>query len=262
MSALLDSLLIPGALAFRFQPVFEFAGGARILHSLECLAHGPVGENFARADVLFDFVRLNHAERRMDRRCVADALIEGARLQGAPPLSVNVHAVTLATDRDFPEFLARAAAAAGIECRRLTVEIIEHCPAWELPALSAARERLRELRMLVALDDVGRAEANFQMIIECRPDILKIDRLFVTGVHADPLRRAVVDSILTLAGALDAQVVAEGIEEPEDFAALQAAGIRLYQGYLFARPMSGEALVEAGILSATDAALMQAAANY
>ncbi len=262
MSALLDALLIPGALAFRFQPVFEFNGDARTLHSLECLTCGPQDGNFSRADVLFDFIRLKHAERRMDRRCVADALIAGARLPGAPPLSVNVHAVTLATDRDFPEFLARAAAAAGIDCCRLTVEIIEHCPAWELPALSAARGRLGDLGICVALDDVGRAEANFQMIIECRPDVLKIDRLFVTGVHADPLRRAVVDSVITLAAALGAQVVAEGVEEPEDFAALQGSGIRLYQGYLFARPMSGNALVETGILRATDALSMSAAANY
>ena len=262
MSALLDALLTPGHLSFRFQPVFEFTGEARALHSLECLARGPQTGNFARADVLFDFVRLKHAESRMDRRCTADALAAGARLPGAPPLSLNVHAVTLATDREFPEFLAQAAASAGVAAARLTVEIIEHCPAWELPALSAARERLRVMGMRVALDDVGRAEANFQMIIECRPDVLKIDRLFVTGVHADPLRRAVVDSILTLATALGAEVVAEGIEAPEDFAALRASGIRLYQGYLFARPMSGEALVEAGILPAAEAASLPTAANY
>lgn len=248
MSTLLDSLLQPGSLSFLFQPVFAYEGTARTLYSLECLARGSQPGNFARAEVLFDFIRLKHAEGRMDRRCVADALFSGARLAGAPPLSINVHAVTIAVDREFPEFLSAAAAAAGIALNRITIEIIEHCPAWEIPALSAAREKLRELGFRVALDDVGRAEANFQMIIECRPDVLKIDRLFVTGVHADRLRRAVVDSILTLADALGASVVAEGVEYPEDFATLKACGIRLYQGYLFARPMTPEMLTEAGIL--------------
>jgi len=75
------------------------------------------------------------------------------------------------------------------------------------------------------------------MILECRPDYLKVDRHFVDGCHRDFHRRAVLASVAQLARPFGARVVAEGVEEVEDLAALRRLGINLVQGYLLARPL-------------------------
>jgi EAL domain-containing protein (putative c-di-GMP-specific phosphodiesterase class I) len=53
----------------------------------------------------------------------------------------------------------------------------------------------------IALDDIGLHGANYQMILDCRPDYFKLDRYFVQGIENDPYRRAIVDSIARLARA-------------------------------------------------------------
>ncbi|GAB3395272.1 hypothetical protein GCM10027514_42420 [Azotobacter armeniacus] len=65
---------------------------------------------------------------------------------------------------------------------------------------------------------------------------MKIDRHFIDGIDRDPLKREFVDSILRMAKASSARIIAEGIERPEELATLVEMGVDLLQGYLFARP--------------------------
>ena len=79
-------------------------------------------------------------------------------------------------------------------------------------------------------------------------DLLKIDRHFVAGVHADPHRRAVLESIADLAHRLGGEAVAEGIEDEPDLAAVADIGIALVQGYLLCHPCTLGCLQERGML--------------
>jgi EAL domain-containing protein (putative c-di-GMP-specific phosphodiesterase class I) len=220
-----------------FQPIFEAQNGERTLHAVECLTRGPHGSAFETAPRLFDYVRRQHLEPEIDRLCIAQAL-RAAGGGGTHRISVNVHPVTLAVQRDFPSFLERESAAAGIDSTRLIVEIGEQ----QLPADGAAFGRalaaLRDRGTHIAIDDVGSAHANYRSILDCRPEYLKIDRYFVEGISEDPARRAVVRSICDLAGFFEATVVAEGVERPEDDRVLCDLGIRFFQGFLYARPSS------------------------
>jgi EAL domain-containing protein (putative c-di-GMP-specific phosphodiesterase class I) len=113
---------------------------------------------------------------------------------------------------------------------------VEHAPPWDVVGFRTALERLRALGALIALDDVGLGHSNYMMILECRPDYFKVDRHFVEGCHRDFHRRAVLASVARLARPFGARVVAEGVEQPKDLAALRRLGITLVQGYLLARP--------------------------
>ena len=74
------------------------------------------------------------------------------------------------------------------------------------------------------------------MRIELRPDIVKIDRHFIDGIHLDPLKREFVGSILQMAKAARARVIAEGVEQLEELQLLERMGVDLVQGYLLGRP--------------------------
>ena len=87
-----------------------------------------------------------------------------------------------------------------------------------------------------ALDDFGAGYAGLGLLADFQPDLIKIDMKLIRGIEASRARRAVVDGILAMAGELEITVLAEGIESEQEFAVLEAAGIRLFQGYWFAKP--------------------------
>ena len=240
-----DRLFAPGGLTPMFQPIVRTGEGPPSIHAYECLSRGPAGTNLERADVLFEYVRLKRIEAQVDRACIAAALEAGSEIPGAPPLSVNAHAISIATDREFAGALARVARSYGIETSRLTVEIVEHSPAFDNRPFLDGLGQLRDLGMAIALDDVGLGQSNYKMILDAEPDYLKIDKYFVAGCDAEPRQRAIIESIADLARRFGAEAIAEGVERPEELAALRSIGIELVQGYLFARPMPISSLVTA-----------------
>lgn len=245
---LLDTILKPGALAPVFQPIFRIRRQGRELHSLECLMRGPKGTSVERADVLFAYVRRKREEIQVDRACMRSALGAAAILPFEPRISVNVHASTLGRDTGFVRYLKGLAEESGISSRRLTVEVIEHAPFWDVTGIWRAIDELRAFGMRIAVDDVGAGQSNYNMILDCHPDALKIDAYVVRGCHADQNRVAVLESITTLAHKFGSQIIAEGIEEPADLEMLLGLGIDLIQGYMLARPMSLDSLIDSGVL--------------
>ena len=243
-SRLWDLILEPQGLTTLFQPIFEDAGGigGRRVFALEALTRGPRHTNIERSDVLFEYVRRKRGEPQIDLLAIASALRQSRGLPKVPGLCLNVHAVTLEREERLPLWLTDLAEEYEIDLDRIIIEIVEHAPPWSGPHFLDALARLRDLGVRIALDDVGLGQSNFRMIVDCRPDLLKIDRHFVDGAHADPLRRAVLESISDLACRLGARAVAEGIEDERDLVVAKAAGISLLQGYLLCRPCTTTAL--------------------
>lgn len=252
MLTLLDTILKPGSLTPVFQPIFKVHGPEKELHSLECLMRGPKGTSVERADVMFAYVRRKREEIAVDRACMRAALQSAAMLPFEPRFSVNVHASTLGRDTGFISYLKGLADDWGIASNRLTVELIEHAPFWDVAGIWRAIDELRTYGMRLAVDDVGAGQSNYNMILDCCPDALKVDAYVVRGCHADKHRVAVLESITTLANRFGCQIIAEGIEEAADLKVLLSLGINLIQGYMLARPMSVHDLLKSGLLWKAD----------
>lgn len=234
----LNAILEPGGITPVYQPIYRVDSGGPTLAGFECLSRGPKGTNFESANILFDYVRLKREETLVDRACVAAALASAPRVPTR--LAVNVHASTLGRDADFIPFLTNAASAANVSLDRLTVEIVEHAPPWDGVGFLTALDRLRGLGVRIALDDVGLGQSNFKMMIDVRPNYLKIDRYFVESCENDRDRQAVLQTIASLGAHFDAELVAEGVEQECVVEVLRRFGINLMQGFLFAKPLSAE----------------------
>jgi EAL domain-containing protein (putative c-di-GMP-specific phosphodiesterase class I) len=241
-SRLWDLILEPEGLRTLFQPIFELKDGQHQPFAFEALTRGPRDTNIERSDVLFEYVRRKRGEAEVDMLAIASALRQARGLPEVPGLCLNVHAVTLEREHRLPLWLAEIAAEYQIPLDRIIIEIVEHAPPWNGPHFLDNLERLRGLGVRIALDDVGLGQSNFRMIVDCRPDLLKIDRHFVDGAHADGHRRAVLQSISDLANRLGARAVAEGIENDLDLEAVTEAGISLHQGFLLCRPVASKTL--------------------
>ena len=241
---LLDAILEPGSLTPLFQPIFDLWSSRHAPHSFECLMRGPKGTSVESAAVMFDYVRRKREEVAVDHACVRAALEAAAQLPGEPCVAINVHVRTLAQDKDFVGDVKRMAEELGIAPWRLTLELVEPSCSWDAQSLQRALEELRKSGMRLAVDDVGSGQSNYSMILDSQPEALKVDAYLVQGCHADKHRVATLESIVTLARDFDAQVVAEGLEERPDLDTILSLGVRYGQGYMLARPMSVQALVE------------------
>jgi EAL domain-containing protein (putative c-di-GMP-specific phosphodiesterase class I) len=240
VSGLLDRILEPGGLSAVFQPVVAAQAPQGPVDYFEGLVRGPRATTLEGAEVLFGYVRRKHAEALVDRACARTILSAAAELPQGARVGINVHASTLAVDLEFLSFLADTATQHGIRPDRLTVELVEHAPPWNVEAFREALQGLRAIGARVALDDIGSGLSNYRMVLDCRPDYFKLDGYFARGASRDFYRQAVLRSVVELAGPFGARVVAEGIETEGDLDAVREAGVPLVQGFLIgeARPAS------------------------
>lgn len=157
--------------------------------------------------------------------------LEGLRDIPSGYLSLNFSAGTLAT----PE-LAQLVDEWSDVADRLVFEITEHDSIESYDVLVGVVDTLRSRGIRIAVDDAGAGYSSFAHILELKPDIIKLDRSVISGLHLDPVRRALVAAMADFASDIGASVVAEGVEEVEELFALRAAGVQQVQGYLCGRP--------------------------
>jgi EAL domain-containing protein (putative c-di-GMP-specific phosphodiesterase class I)/CheY-like chemotaxis protein len=131
---------------------------------------------------------------------------------------------------------AESLSAAVRDCGRdVIVELTEHERVEDYPALIAAAGALGP-QVCLAVDDAGAGYASLSHVVALKPALVKLDRAWVDGISADPVRQALVRGVLGVADATGSTVVAEGIERNEDLSAVQALGVGLGQGFLLGRP--------------------------
>lgn len=119
---------------------------------------------------------------------------------------------------------------------RVVVEVSERLPLAEPAEARRQASRLRAVGARLWLDDLGAGSAGLQSLLLLRPDGIKLDRVLVAGVDADPYRQAVVRSLVETARELGLTLVAEGVETAEELAWLAALGVDVVQGFLLGDP--------------------------
>ena len=130
----------------------------------------------------------------------------------------------------------------GISSRQLGLEMTESSL---IPNVRTALEVLGSLRRLgvsLLMDDFGTGHSSLNHLHSFPFDVLKIDRSFVGRMTEGDQPLQIVRTIIELARVLGLDVVAEGIETREQYRLLRQLGCRFGQGFLFARPMTAEAV--------------------
>jgi diguanylate cyclase (GGDEF)-like protein len=158
-------------------------------------------------------------------------------------ISVNVSGMQLQQ----ASFVAEVAAIldeTGLDPNRLVLEITEttmmHDPAWTTNALA----ELKKLGVRIAIDDFGTGYSSLSSLRQFPFDILKIDKSFVDSVAEATPEQKLTRTIIDLGKTLNVQIVAEGIERPEQLRSLQSLGCDLGQGFFFAKAMSPDDIPE------------------
>lgn len=179
------------------------------------------------------------------RRSCADFMTWHATFPGAAPrtLSVNLSRVEL-TDDSLPDRVLAIMTEVGMPPSQLQLEVTESQLMEHRGRARAILERLRHMRVKLAMDDFGTGYSSLACLQELPFDVLKVDRGFTRQIVNGGNGATLLRSVMSIASHFGFKVVAEGVELAEEVAFLQAIGCHFGQGYLIGRPMPAPQLQE------------------
>jgi len=221
-----DQALAPGNLAIVYQPFVSLIGrhiiGAEALSRFDTPPHRTPDRWFEEAA---EVGRLGELERHAIQRALRglDSLPADAFM------SLNVSAQTAAS-LEFTSILDE------LPAERIVIELTEHTAVQGYETLHAALSSFRERGGRIAVDDAGAGYAGLQHILALRPDIIKLDIALTSSIDTDPVRQALATAMVQFAVAINAEIIAEGVETADEVATLSRIGVRWGQGFYLARP--------------------------
>ncbi|BBE24238.1 diguanylate phosphodiesterase [Arthrobacter sp. MN05-02] len=216
-----------------FQPIYDAIDDR--VWGYEALVRGLSGEG--AYEVLS---RISPEQRyRFDQDCRVKAIELASRLFPAGEdlkLSINFMPNAVYEPAACLRATLRAARRFDFPTSAIMFEFTENEEVSDTAHLTNIITEYRKHDFTTAIDDFGAGHAGLGLLVEFQPDLVKIDMKLIRGIDTSPARQAVVAGIVSISEALGITLLAEGIETEAEFLVLEAAGIRLFQGYWFARP--------------------------
>ncbi|MDQ1194735.1 EAL domain-containing protein [Agrobacterium sp. SORGH_AS 787] len=236
----LRSAFVTGQLDLNFQPIYDAV--TRKVVCCEALLrwthpqYGPISPS--------EFIPA--AENSGLINDIGNWVLERACMEAAKwPSSITV-AVNLSPKQfsgfGLPASVARALSKSGLAPDRLELEITESVFLADTDENIALLRDLKNLGVRIALDDFGTGYSSLAYLRQFSFDKLKIDRAFVSEVAHCKDSLAIVRAVIGLGRSFSAVVTAEGVENAEQCAQLQAEGCDQFQGYFFSKPIGLESL--------------------
>lgn len=152
-------------------------------------------------------------------------------------VAVNISPIHISTG-GFVDMVRSVIAETGIDPNLLEIEITEMSMLDYTEDLIDTIKQLRELGITISLDDFGTGYSSLNYLKKFPVDVLKIDCAFVRDIVPEKSGIAMISAMISLAHALNLQVVAEGVEEEAELNVLREHGCEYVQGYYFSKPLS------------------------
>lgn len=234
----LGAALDRGELKLLYQPIVDMVTeqvvGAEALIRWEHPDHGTVSP--------VDFIPVAEATRaiipigRWVLETACRQLAAWGERFGAFSMDINVSPIQL-LEADFPQVVAAVLAETGVDPRCVVLELTESLLVHDADDARRALEALRALGVRTAIDDFGTGYSSLAYLQNFPIDIVKIDRAFVSQLGGDDRGRSLARSIITIAGSLGIDTIAEGIETPAQAADVTALSCMHGQGWHYGRPV-------------------------
>lgn len=188
----------------------------------------PVAEEIGMLNELNDWV-LNKVCQQLN-----EWKAEGYALM---PISINLSA-TQFMHEDFAEEFLETLRKYNIATRWIQIEITESTFLENTAQAQRLLDRMKFAGIKVALDDFGTGYSSLSYLINLNLDVLKIDKSLIKGISKNFQDKRVVETVIQLGKDLGLRVVAEGIENKEEFNLIARNGVDEIQGFYYSRPLS------------------------
>ena len=236
-------------ISIAFQPIVNVS--AQCIVAYEALTRGINGESFNDLVIGMDGPTLRHFHRRTASEAIRRAVELGLPRMGSA-LAINI-LPDLAADAPDAQFVHEAATFFGLSPDKIVLELTEDHHL-NLSQLSQLLSRNKDYGFVTAMDDFGAGYSGLTALVECCPEILKLDRALVSHIDTSDTRQKIVWAFVQICTSLNISLVAEGVETPAEAHMLRQLGIDIMQGYLFSRPVVDRfpSLRDCGIVQSVD----------
>ena len=222
---------------FAFQPIVN--ASTREIISFEALVRGPGGE--PSAEVFAQVPRENLY--RFDQACRLKAIHLAQRLKIDTRLNINLFPNAINRTGLNIRSTLQASLKEGFPVDKIIFEISEAEKLENYPRVIEIFESYKDFGFKTAIDDFGTGYSGLRMLAEYQPDYIKLDRNLIANIHEDHVKQTIVNGVGNICRQLSIELMAEGVENVEEYQWLREAGINIFQGFYFARP-SFEALID------------------
>ncbi len=240
MAALLDELIdiLNGEkLTPHFQPIVSL--NQQDIIGYEALIRGAADNALYSPVALFSAAKSFNLSTKLEFICLKIILQSYAGLNSNKKLFVNLSPWVLLEDIFKAGMTLEFFDKICLDPQAIVIELTEHQPVDDYPSMIQAVTHCRNMGFEIAIDDFGSGYSGLRVWSELLPEYVKIDKHFIAGLDNDPIKLNFVQSIQTIADALDCHVIAEGIETESEANAILELGISHAQGYYFAKPTPG-----------------------
>lgn len=224
------AILVGRKLRAVYQPVFDIQ--QRTVLGFEALIRGPVGA-LEQPDLLFAAARESDLGLELESLCLETIFRRLPRATQQRKLFVNASPRLLT----HPVFLdERNLAEIRSAHPQVVIEVSEKEVVGDYHAFRGVLDRLRANGLQIAIDDAGSGYSGLEAILQLRPQYIKVANTIVQNLHAETIKRGVITALASVGREIDASLIAEGIEQPEELKALVDLGVNYGQGFLLGRP--------------------------
>lgn len=226
----IDNAQLQFGLSMAFQPIVDLRTKTIFAH--EALVRGV--NNEPAGHILSQVSDANRYQ--FDQACRVKAIELASQLNLDTRVSINF----LPNAIYRPELCIRttieAAESFGFPLEQIIFEVTEGEKVQDNAHLASIIQYYQKRGFLTAIDDFGAGYSGLNLLVEFKPDIIKLDMFLIRNIDQDAGRQAIVKGIIHVCQDLNIQIIAEGVETAEELHLLSEMGIHYFQGYYFAKP--------------------------
>lgn len=231
---LISNVLQSHSLRTVFQPIFDVSKGK--VMGYEALTRGPEGHSLLSPGKLFDVAESAGLLSELELLCRKLAIKRFAELNLQGYLFLNVSPHTIEQVNHPHGETINLVKQYNLDPNKIVIEVTEKFEAEDPSLLKESLEHYRRFGFRIAIDDLGTGHSGLRQWAELRPDIVKIDRYFISGCHDNIVKRELLRTIFELGRSTGVEIIAEGIESSDEYVVLSNLGMKFAQGFLLARP--------------------------
>lgn len=215
---------------------------------LEALARWQKGGEWVSPEVFVAIAEEFNMIRELDDAVLEQVCLDSFKLQDA-----GLKDLSLCINRSPKELVSRAAPVKrwteiienhGLRVGQFEIEVTENILAKDSDGHFDVLYELADAGFEISIDDFGTGYCSLGYLNKFPINTIKIDKSFIDDLEGNDSKSAIVDAIMAMAKALGKNVIAEGVEHETQYQSLRKLGCEQFQGYLFARPLSYDALLE------------------
>lgn len=217
-----------------YQPVVEMK--TLSILGYEALSRGPIDSEFRSPLLLFLVAAEFGLSFELDSLCRRKAISNIRNLGTDKKIFINTLAITIHDPQFRGRYLEKLLEDIKLKPENVIFEINEKMAIDNYDLFRTALKDYSDIGIVHANDDVGTAYSDLERIMELNPGFMKLDISLVREIHKSHIKQQIIKAMVNMAKGLGSQIIAEGIETPEEYETLLALDIDYGQGYLFGKP--------------------------